>query len=375
MRLSRAAAATCAVRLRWECALDSHPRRCVACSASRQAVFLSVEALWNMLEHSKEDLAQGEICISLSALLKKHRAANAAFLLGNEQSVVTITSIFERLLLFGFKKADKELRNEVLVVATLVAERKASVPLFVNSGFLGLVLEYAVAAEMELPVDANPRNFATSDPVDLEFKQLAWSLIGAMAAADDATMRRVQESLFVQTLLLYLDPSRAHGNRYLQIWAPTQRRALDLLAARLLLRLAPSCADQFNQYNGVVVALNHVRAHSSVLATPSGDSDAEGDGATELGDDESMDAPLITDMEDDVDRQCVAAVVSATSVRQLGVLTFVPAVAPRPCASCRLSLQVRRAVPASSDVHDRRNPDVVGRVGRRGGPVDAAQRH
>ena len=270
-----------------------------------QVVYLSIEALWNMLEHSKHHLAQGDICISLKSLLKKHRAANAAYLLANEAAVVTLTSLLERLLLFGFKKADKMLRNEVIVVAALIAERKSAVPLFVQSGFLSLLLEYGVAAEMELPVDANPRNFATSDPVDLEFKTLAWGVVAAMSVASEDAMARVNESLFVQTLLLYLNPSHHHGNRYLQIWAPTQRRSLDLLAGRLLSQIAPQCVSLINSYHGAMVALNHIRSHSSMLSTPPVDDD-DGEAATELGEDASVDAPPVDDTEDDVDRQYAA---------------------------------------------------------------------
>ena len=71
-----------------------------------------------------------------------------------------------------FKSFDKELRNEVLIVSTLLAKRKENRGYFYESGFLSLLLLYATAIENDLPTGCESCHFATNHELDMEMKQL-----------------------------------------------------------------------------------------------------------------------------------------------------------------------------------------------------------
>lgn len=274
-------------------------------------LFVLVETLWNMLDNSLTLLSEGEVALSLAALLDKHRHANVLYQLGNQETVQALCGLFERILLHGFRKRDKALRNELVVMATLLSRRPANRVLFVETGFLGLALEYATAAEMELPVDANPRNFATSDPEDLELKQLLWTMIAGLCEGYEGAeaLHAVRESLFIQTLLMYVDPAQANSAYLSMTWAESQKRELELLAFSLLHQLAPHCSENFSTHEGIRICVQHVRKHSNALTVVEGGPDestvgpesAEIEGAGELGT-----ATALEDGEDDLDRQYLA---------------------------------------------------------------------
>jgi hypothetical protein len=62
--------------------------------------------------------------------------------------------------------------------------------------FVDLVLLYATCSEMGFPTDANPRNYSTVEPVDVEFKQLLWSFVGVVTGVTStSTPQRSRVSL------------------------------------------------------------------------------------------------------------------------------------------------------------------------------------
>ncbi|XP_031968555.1 uncharacterized protein LOC116445715 isoform X3 [Corvus moneduloides] len=92
---------------------------------SGQLVFRSSDILWNLLENtSKEDVVN-----QLSTL----------------ECVHALKEVFVDLLLHGFRRCDYQLRNDLLVIATLVAENPA-VPM-VESGFAELLIVLATFTE------------------------------------------------------------------------------------------------------------------------------------------------------------------------------------------------------------------------------------
>jgi hypothetical protein len=170
--------------------------------------------------------------------------------------------LLERLLVKGFAKADKELRNDVLVVVSLLADRPANAEHFCTSGLLSLLLLYSTAPEMELPVsfdvlcsvllcslsrpighsllppplfilptpltlvphltltltlthtnqvDAESRNFSSAEPADLSLKRMAWSLVARLARASPKALDIVLDSRYMDALLLHLLPSSAES--------------------------------------------------------------------------------------------------------------------------------------------------------------------
>ncbi len=90
----------------------------------------------------------------------------------------------------------------------------------------------------------------------------------------DAILSSVKSSLFVHTLLLYLDPVHATRHQYIASFSRSQGRALDLLALRLLEWFGPLCPEQFAEASGHQVLLLYVRKHSHMLTIRRPDDDA-----------------------------------------------------------------------------------------------------
>ncbi|XP_017584746.1 PREDICTED: uncharacterized protein LOC103612345 isoform X4 [Corvus brachyrhynchos] len=92
---------------------------------SGQLVFRSSDILWNLLENTSKE----EVVNQLSTL----------------ECVHALKEVFVDLLMHGFRRCDYQLRNDLLVIATLVAENPA-VPM-VESGFAELLIVLATFTE------------------------------------------------------------------------------------------------------------------------------------------------------------------------------------------------------------------------------------
>lgn len=200
---------------------------------------ITVEVMWNCLEHSQNAMVRGPPAESRSCLIHKARKSNAAFALSTWDGVLALRNVLETLLISGFRIKDKELRNEVLVAASLLASNGRSHPLFRKTGFLVLLLRYATAVETgladgypgaeesekwtialardeasdghgcrevpELSALADPRNFATVTEVDTELKLLLWSMLADVCKRDPRNFEIVKASPLIETLLMYVD--------------------------------------------------------------------------------------------------------------------------------------------------------------------------
>jgi hypothetical protein len=106
-----------------------------------------VEVLWNCLEHSQTMLELGPPAASRTQLVERRRNANAMFSLSTEETLGTLRDLLGALLDTGHRARDKELRNEVLIVASFIARQRRSHSLFRTTGLLDMLLLYATAAE------------------------------------------------------------------------------------------------------------------------------------------------------------------------------------------------------------------------------------
>lgn len=119
----------------------------------------------------------------------------------------------------GFKHPDKECRNEVLAVLTLLAESSSSHTYFIESGLLNDFVYYACFAECSALCEtfpewldqhpqssSNPRNFGTTSEIDLQFKRGLWILISDLLQSDDPNaLACVGQSPLLLSLLFYLE--------------------------------------------------------------------------------------------------------------------------------------------------------------------------
>jgi len=149
------------------------------------------------------------------------------YALSTEQNLTTLRDLFGHLLEAGHAQQAKELRNEVLIVASFVARQKRSHELFRSTGFLSTLLAYATAGETsDFPSTGNGgvgaamahgqtssssepvadlHHFATSQPVDLELKRILWALISDLSRYDPLNLAVVVESPMLHVLLVYLN--------------------------------------------------------------------------------------------------------------------------------------------------------------------------
>ena len=86
----------------------------------------------------------------------------------HSRPLTILKALLEALIVTGHRTKDKELRNEVLIVASLIARHKKSHGFFRTTGLLELLLTYATAAETDTPTPADPHNFASVLAPDLE---------------------------------------------------------------------------------------------------------------------------------------------------------------------------------------------------------------
>ena len=101
-------------------------------------------------------------------------------ILGIKKTFDVLRGIFEQTLVGGFRARDKELRNNVLVVASILARHHRNHQFFISSGFLDSLLLYSTAPEIGLPTPAESHNFGTSSNDDFELKRV-WQLISDLA--------------------------------------------------------------------------------------------------------------------------------------------------------------------------------------------------
>ena len=86
-----------------------------------------------------------------------------------------------------------------------------------------------------------------------------------MVAAEEGWAPVLARSPLVPALLLYLDPLQA-GHPYLTQWTPTQRRALEMSALRLMAHFARPLVDLLVRSDGIAILVAYIRSHSAALS-------------------------------------------------------------------------------------------------------------
>jgi len=263
---------------------------------------MCVEILWNCLEHSAVKLDTGNPAKSRTELIKKCRQSNAMYRMSTPSNIATLCKHFRSLLQRGFRNKDKELRNEILILASLVARNKRGHEHFNSTGFVKLMCIYATVAEVGTDPDGDgedvqhvdPHNFATVSPADIELKRILWNLLSDLARSNQEILGIVVESPLLHTLLMYLDTDLdgdgipddndyaddeeevpegqdnpdgdeqeaveaeiggAGGSNIIARIPRTQLRVLQQQAITVLLNLAPRASEKFRALGGHVITL------------------------------------------------------------------------------------------------------------------------
>jgi hypothetical protein len=109
-----------------------------------------------------------------------------------EHALTTLKSLLLQLLANGYRLADKELRNEVLIVLNILCKFPKALPCFIQSEVLNILITYACVVETGktywpyyfMPI-AKIRNFGTVFEVDIQFKRLLWLTLSEILKKDD----------------------------------------------------------------------------------------------------------------------------------------------------------------------------------------------
>lgn len=179
-------------------------RDAAAESVREPTVTVCVQILWDCLEAFFKEFSPN----SGDALV-----APSDEIMDFETAVQTLKVLFHDLLLQGYRLADKEVRNEVLVVLTLVGRFTQAVPFFIKSGLLNILVTYACVGEagkeawpyFALPL-AKSRNFASGFDIDVQLKRELWMLLSDIMKLDDPDILLcIASSPLLTVLVRYLE--------------------------------------------------------------------------------------------------------------------------------------------------------------------------
>ncbi|MCI4381536.1 hypothetical protein PGIGA_G00253140 [Pangasianodon gigas] len=222
--LSRSSAANCSLILKAEgaqkiCFHMNEP------DPSGQMLFRSTEILWNLLDNGSRE----EVTKQLS----------------NMDCIMVLKEAFLHHLLNGFRHYDRQLRNDLLVITTLIAENP-SAPL-IESGFAKQLILFATLPELR---SHNPliRNFKlTFSNEDFEMKKLLLNLI-VVLSRDLAAVQLFKESRVMLALMLLVRPGYSESRRSgkaRRSWTSVQQEELQLQALAALATVAPLMLDEY----------------------------------------------------------------------------------------------------------------------------------
>ena len=181
----------------------------------------AIDALWVLLV-AHIDKKQSQSCDGLDSFqLESKKDCSSAFkdlngALNQAAAISVLHGLLISLMHDGFKVSDKELRNGVLTVLTLLAESPSSHIQFTETGLLNDLIYSACCAECsrmnclwlhQHPQSYfSPRHFATSSEHDLIFKRGLWIMISTLLQHNDLkSLKCVGSSPFLLSLLLYTE--------------------------------------------------------------------------------------------------------------------------------------------------------------------------
>ncbi|NWZ16154.1 CFA69 protein, partial [Agelaius phoeniceus] len=185
---------------------------------SGQLLFRSSDILWNLLEKASKEAA----VIQLRSLECVH-ALKEAFV----------------ELACGFRHCDHQLRNDLLVIATLLSESSA-VPM-VESGFAKILIVLATCTEVKLPNPLVKGFKLTYSYEDFEMKKLLFNIIGILSR-DLSAAQLLSENHVIPALLYYVKQNQRSG---FPDWSAAQYEELQLHALAVLASVAPLLVDKY----------------------------------------------------------------------------------------------------------------------------------
>ncbi|XP_040208378.1 cilia- and flagella-associated protein 69 isoform X1 [Rana temporaria] len=186
---------------------------------SGQVLFRSSEILWNLLENGPKE----EIINQLS----------------NIECIYALKDSFVRLLTNGYRHYDRQLRNDLLVIATLIAENNCS-PL-VESGFAKQLILFATFPEVKSHNPLVKSLKLLHKHEDFEMKKLLLNMM-VVLAKDLSTVQLLSDGKAVLALFNYVKASEKPG---IHDWPAARFEDLQLHAIATLSTVAPLLVEDY----------------------------------------------------------------------------------------------------------------------------------
>ncbi|XP_029299716.1 LOW QUALITY PROTEIN: cilia- and flagella-associated protein 69 [Cottoperca gobio] len=227
---------------------------------SGQVLFYSSEILWNLLERgSKEVTAQ----------------------LSSMECVISLKEAFFHQLMNGFRHSDLQLRNDLLVITTLIAAKPN--PLLIESLFTQQLVVIVTFPELKSP---NPliRNLKLSyNNEDFKMKKMLLNLLVLMSK-DFAALQLYKEERVMYALLMLVRPPAASSERQSasRQWSSVQQEELQLQALATLSTVAPLMLDEYMSSQGnacLLLLLDWCVAQDAFFGQGHGSPDTRGRGS------------------------------------------------------------------------------------------------
>ncbi|XP_014377714.2 LOW QUALITY PROTEIN: cilia- and flagella-associated protein 69 [Alligator sinensis] len=191
---------------------------------SGQLLFRSSEILWNLLENTPQE----EIVNQLS----------------NLECIYALKEVFVNLLMHGFRHYDRQLRNDLLVIATLIAENLEA-PM-IESGFTKQLILLATFSEVKIYNHLSRGFKFTYSYEDFEMKKLLFNIV-AVLAKDLCAVQLLSEGKVILALFYYVKPNEKPG---VHDWSAAQYEELQLHAIATLASVAPLLIDDYMTCQG-----------------------------------------------------------------------------------------------------------------------------
>ncbi|KAM4631463.1 cilia- and flagella-associated protein 69 [Polymixia lowei] len=196
---------------------------------SGQVLFRSSEILWNLLERGCKD----EVTSQLSSM----------------ECVIALKEAFFHRLLNGVRHCDLQLRNDLLVITTLIAENPKS-PL-IESLFAKQLIVFITFPELK---SHNPlvRNLKLAyNNEDFEMKRLLLNLVVLMSK-DLSALQLFKEGQVILALLTLVKPPTASPKRQsgARCWSSAQQEELQLQSLATLATVAPLMLEDYMTCQG-----------------------------------------------------------------------------------------------------------------------------
>ncbi|XP_001377964.2 cilia- and flagella-associated protein 69 isoform X1 [Monodelphis domestica] len=191
---------------------------------SGQLLFRSSEILWNLLERSSKE----EIIKQLS----------------NLKCLLALKEVFKNLFTRGYRHYDRQLRNDILVITTIIAQNPGA-PM-IESGFTRDLILFATFNEVKSK-DPLVKGLKLSNSYeDFELKKLLFNVI-VILCRDLPTVQILIEGKTVEALFTYVKKIERH--KVIE-WSAAQLEELQLHAIATLASVAPLLIDDYLACNG-----------------------------------------------------------------------------------------------------------------------------